>query len=207
MKKTVHPQSIRRSGAARQRGLVLMLVLIVLGILGLAGAAVMRSVDTGNTIAGNHSFQQTALHASERAVADALTFLPDLVTAGTTGVNVNNRYFATRQAIRDPRGFPQGVNWDAVGCIDERGNVVTGSCDANDGGYKVQWVVERLCRQNPVAGNVESVRAVCDHDAEAMGAPVTTVDQIPVHYRIIVRVRGPRNTDNWYEALVAGPTV
>jgi Tfp pilus assembly protein PilX len=206
MKMTVHPHSFSRSGASRQRGLVLMLVLIVLGILALAGAAVMRSVDTGNTIAGNHSFQQSALHASERAVADAMAFLPNRVAAGTSGSNMANRYFATRQTVLDARGFPANINWDNVDCVDERGIAVSGTCGDADGGYKVQWVAERMCTSNPTAGSVQSVRAVCEHDVDLASSVVSDPRQIPVHYRVIVRVRGPRNTDNWYEAFVVGPT-
>jgi Tfp pilus assembly protein PilX len=134
MKMTVHPHSFSRSGASRQRGLVLMLVLIVLGILALAGAAVMRSVDTGNTIAGNHSFQQSALHASERAVADAMAFLPNRVAAGTSGSNLANRYFATRQTALDARGFPANINWDNVDCVDERGIAAATRCNGSPSG-------------------------------------------------------------------------
>ena len=46
----------RRSRGIRgrsQRGAVLFVVLMVLGLLLLAGLGVMRSVDTGNVIAGN----------------------------------------------------------------------------------------------------------------------------------------------------------
>lgn len=209
MTATVHSISRWRARAPQQQGLVLMLVLIVLGILALAGAAVMRSVDTGNTIAGNHSFQQGAMHASEQAMAASMGFLRARVASGDGNTTQQNAYYATRQTALDARGFPTGINWDAVACVDERGVVATGSCNANDGRYKVQFVVERLCTANPAAGSVQDLRAVCEHDVDAAAAVVPVADprQIPVHYRVIVRVRGPRNSDNWYEALVAGPIV
>jgi type IV pilus assembly protein PilX len=196
----------RQPSVPRQRGLVLMLVLIVLGILALAGAAVMRSVDTGNTIAGNHSFQQGAMHASEQALAASMAFVRARVEAGNGNTTAQNVYYATRQ-VEDPRGFPAVIDWDAVACVDERGVVATGSCTDNDGRYKVQFVVERLCTANPAAGSVQNLRAVCEHDVDAFGPPIVDPETIPVHYRVIVRVRGPRNSDNWYEALIAGPGV
>jgi hypothetical protein len=205
MTATVYPLFRERAGASHQRGLVLMLVLIVLGILALAGAAVMRSVDIGNTIAGNHSFHQSAMHASDRAVTLAIANMQAIVNAGGSNADRPNQYFSNRQTALDARGFPSTIDWSAVGCVNERGGVVSGSCTQDDGGYKVQYVIERLCTEDPAAGSTQSVRAVCEHDVELPGSVIVDPQQIPVHYRVIVRVRGPRNTEGWYEALAAGP--
>jgi Tfp pilus assembly protein PilX len=53
-----HPRS-------NQRGVVLLVALIILVALTLSGVALIRSVDTANLIAGNQSFHQSAVHAGE----------------------------------------------------------------------------------------------------------------------------------------------
>ena len=58
-------------GRSRQRGVVLFIALIVLVAMSLAGIAIMRSVDTGNLIAGNVAFQQGTLASADRGIDDA----------------------------------------------------------------------------------------------------------------------------------------
>ena len=48
-----------------QRGVVLLITLIILVAMTLAGIGMMRSVDTGSVIAGNLAFRQETLHASD----------------------------------------------------------------------------------------------------------------------------------------------
>ena len=56
----------RRITLARsQRGVVLLIALIMLVAMTLAGIGMMRSVDTGSVIAGNLAFKQSTLNASD----------------------------------------------------------------------------------------------------------------------------------------------
>jgi type IV pilus assembly protein PilX len=67
-KRFVHP--------ANERGVVLMISLIILVALTIAGIALIRSVDTTNIISGNLAFQQAAVHAAEAGTEEAVrTFL------------------------------------------------------------------------------------------------------------------------------------
>jgi type IV pilus assembly protein PilX len=186
----------------RQRGVVLLAVLVVLGLLLLAGLGVMRSVDTGNVIAGNYSFQQQAVQASDRAVTDALNALAGIVVGGGGNSNVANRYYQVRETALDSRGFPSAINWDDVACTNEIGQSVS-DCAADAGNYRVQYMIERLCTAQPVLTDVTSLRANCEYEADA-GA--TSAVSVALRYRIMVRVRGPRNTDGWFEAVVSGPS-
>ena len=192
-----------RAGRARrpQRGAVLFVVLMVLGLLLLAGLGVMRSVDTSNVIAGNYSFQQAAVQASDRAVNDALNGLSSIVTAGGGNSDRANRYYQLRRSALDSRGFPNSINWDDVACTNEIGQTIS-DCDASTGNYRVQYYIERLCSVQPALSDVTSLRTNCEYEAVA-GA--TSAASVALRYRILIRVRGPRSTEGWFEAVVSGP--
>jgi type IV pilus assembly protein PilX len=187
----------------KQRGVILMVVLAVLGLLMLAAVGVLRAVDTSNVIAGNFSFQQAAIQASDRAVTNALDNLATIVAGGGGNTAVANRYFAVRQTSVDSRGFPT-VTWANVSCADDVGaSIGTTECATDSGKYRVQYVIERLCNANPSSfADAASLRAECEYEADST---YTAAEAIALRYRILVRVRGPRGTEGWFETVVAGP--
>jgi type IV pilus assembly protein PilX len=204
----LHCSRQRRSVALRasrrpQRGVILMIVLVVLGLLMLAAVGVLRAVDTSNVIAGNFSFQQAAIQASDRAVTNAMDNLAAIVAGGGGNANVANRYFATRQTSVDSRGFPT-VTWANVSCADDVGASIDSSqCATDSGRYRIQYVIERLCKANPASfTDAASLRAQCEYEADGI---LTDAESIALRYRILVRVRGPRGTEGWFETVVAGP--
>ena len=71
----------------KQRGVVLFIALIVLAAMSLAGIGMLRSVDTGNLIAGNLAFKQATLNASDLGIETGFQWL--LTQAGTTALDAN----------------------------------------------------------------------------------------------------------------------
>lgn len=195
------PSSSASGANGQRRGLVLLVVLVVLTLLLLAGVAAMRSIDTGNVIAGNFSFQQAATQAADRALTDALNTAAAAVAAGAGNTAVPNRYLTTRQTPTDARGFPSGIDWSAVACTDPAGAAVA-DCDADTGNYRIQYVIERMCASNPDLTDINDIRAKCEF--EASSAAVTAAST-SMRYRVMMRVRGPRSTELWFEAMVSGP--
>lgn len=192
----------RRSAPPKsQKGMVLLVAIVVLVLMFMAGLGVMRSADTGNVIAGNYSLQNAAVQASDRALTDALNTLAGLAVGNTANANVNNRYFSTKQSPVDARGIPTAIDWTAVTCVDPSGAAVA-DCAADAGNFRIQYVIERMCATNPDLTNINDIRAKCEYEASvgALSAPT-----IGVRYRILVRVRGPRGTEGWYESMVSGP--
>lgn len=179
----------------------MMVVLMVLGLLLLAAASVMRVVDTGNVIAGNYSFQQAAVQASDRAVSDALNSLAGIVSGANGNTSISNRYLPLRGTGLDGRGFPSTIDWGNVACTDELGQSIS-DCATDAGNYRVQYVIERLCTAMPTLTDAMSLRARCEYEAEGTA---TFAVAIALRYRVIVRVRGPRKTEGWFEAVVSGP--
>ena len=190
-----------RIGAARARGLALIGVLLVLALMLLAGAGAMRAVDTGNVVAGNFAFQQAARQSADRAMTDALNTLSAAVLAGAGNTPVNNRYISVRTGAVDSRGFPSGIDWTTVACVDPLGAAVV-NCGSDSGEYRIQYVIERMCTANPNMNDINDIRAKCEFEANVSAVSATSID---VRYRVIMRVRGPRGTENWFEAMVSGP--
>lgn len=183
-----------------QSGNSLIVVLVVLTLLALASFGAMRAADTGNVIAGNFAFQQATTQASDRAVTDALAILPGIVAGGGGNSNVNNRYSALRSTDLDARGVPNSINWAAVDCADDTGAAIA-DCDADTGQYRIQYFIERLCNSTPNLADAADIRARCEYEPNVGAGSITA---IAVRYRVLIRVRGPRGTEGWYEVLVSG---
>lgn len=186
---------------ARQQGMVLMAVLVVLVVTLLAGMGVMRTVQTGNAVAGNFSFRQVGLAASDRAISDAMSDVSNRIIGGGGNTAEANRYLAAIEPGVDGLGVPAVIDWTAVRCNDEKGALVP-NCTVDNGGYRVQYVVERRCSMNPNLADVAAIRARCEYEPQVTaGSPGT----IALRYRVLIRVRGPRGTENWFEAMISGP--
>jgi type IV pilus assembly protein PilX len=188
-----------------QAGNSLIIVLVVLTLLSLAGFGAMRSADTGNVISGNFAFQQAATQASDRAVTDALNALAVIAAGGAGNNDVPNRYAAVRTNTLDARGVPTTINWGSVACTNEAG-VAVANCDTDNGNFRIQYFVERLCSAAPDMTVISDIRAKCEFEpGPGANAATATPATIPLRYRVLIRVRGPRGTEGWYEALLSGP--
>jgi len=104
-----------------QRGVILLIALIMLVAMTLAGIGMMRSVDTGSVIAGNLAFKEATLNASDAGTNAAFSALMAVAnTANATDktiLNFNNAY-----------ACPTGTT--AVGA----GTAGTAGCTAAGGG-------------------------------------------------------------------------
>src|SRR5471032_2281193 len=102
-------------GARRQRGVVLLIALIVLVAMTLAGIGMMRSIDAGTLVAGNIGFREAAVATADTGVESARTWL----MANMNSLNADNPamgYYSTRQDTLDftgnrTEGGTDGVNW------------------------------------------------------------------------------------------------
>jgi Tfp pilus assembly protein PilX len=195
------PHGARAAGPRAQQGLVLLVVLVALALLLLAGAGAMRSIDSGNVIAGNFTFQRAAAQAADRSLTDAMNAAAATIAGGGGNTAVANRYYSTRQTGTDSRGFPSTIDWTSVACVDPEGASVS-NCGGDSGEYRVQFVIERMCSSNPTLTDVSDIRAKCEYEASV---DAVSAYNIPLRYRVITRVRGPRGTESWFEAMFSGP--
>lgn len=202
--------ALRRHGSA-QRGVVLVMALIVLAAMTLAGIGLMRSVLTGNKVAGNLAFQQSATHEADRGVEAAIVWLENTAAASPVTLHIsqlpgiNLGYFASWQPNTDPNAAggsweQSWMAWEGTGRVNDLGR------DANTGN-RVRFVIHRLCNAEgaPESGifcNASPSRVGDEGSSRGAGVPPINVPS-QRYYRITVRVDGPRNTVSFVQSIVA----
>ena len=188
---------------ARQRGVVLMMALIVLVAMTLAGIALVRSVDTSNLIAGNLAFQQAATHAADSATEAAANWLQTNTGGTTLYGNIPSQGYAAVRA--DPAA---NQSWDAYWqtVIVPNGLAVTLPTDA--AGNSVAYTIQRMCVQ-PIAptasgsGCEYSTTTATSTSSSKTAGTVQLIYATQVLYRVTTRIAGPRNTVSYVQTILA----
>lgn len=195
----------------RQRGLALLIALIVLIAMSLAGVSIMRSVDTSSMIAGNLAFRRGATTSGDTGVEAARTWL--MANGGATLENdqPSQGYYATSQDAVDLTGnvtkgnTADDVAWTGEGIIQPR-------CLAADaGGNTVCFVIHRLCN---AAGTLDAGTCSTQQTTKggsSLGAirPMGTYQErswsdmtTMAYYRVTVRIAGPRENTSFIQAFL-----
>ena len=98
----------------KQRGVVLLIALIILVAMTLAGIGMMRSVDTGSVIAGNLAFQQATMQANDQGTAIGFNSLTSVANTGNPADKILLQYSDTQPCSNAPgataAGCPAGPN-------------------------------------------------------------------------------------------------
>lgn len=207
---------------AHQRGVVLMIALIVLVVMTIGALALVRSVDTTNLIAGNLAFQQAATRAAEAGTEDAIrTVLESLVPTALYVDDLTRAYVASTPASGNPASWdaywrttinpnPVSIPVAAKTCVDRTCTLPTvippGA--AGGAGYTVSYTIQRLCQ---TSGDPKLVTTGCASGTRKI--PLEGEDIRPnapqflqltqYYYRITTRVVGPRNTTSYIQTIVA----
>lgn len=187
------PQLYRQPKA--QRGVVLFVALIALVILSLAGAALLRTLDTGSALAGNLSFRAVAVQSTDLAVERARTWLIGQTQAALFN-DIGNAYLAS-----SPQNF-QASTWDW-----SRNAVSIPSGD----GVTVSYVIHRMCATagnflDPATQCVLANTAVSGGDSKKVYSygdfnKFGAASGVP-YYRITTRSVGPRNTVAYVQVMI-----
>lgn len=185
---------------ARERGVVLIISLIVLVALTLAGIALVRSTDTGTTIAGNMASRTAALHAVDTGVEAAFTgitgaagFFTNPTIAASTATA---QYFPVLQTDTTPADGIPDLTWSSVPGAEIDGN-------------RVRVAIERMCAINVDPTNIEGVTQQCTQvptttaESNKAGSVGPSVNNRLTAYRVTVRVEGPRNTVVTAQSIIA----
>jgi Tfp pilus assembly protein PilX len=187
-----------RPAMRKQKGVIMIIALIVLVSMTLAAIGMSRSIDTANLVAGNMAFKQATLQGSDIGFKGAYAWLA-ANSAGATlqSTSAINGYFSAAPAT-EPNWFdPNDAIWgNAVllngGVPDNAGNVV-------------RYVIHRMCTQSNTAYNnanagVANQCALTFPSGGATSGGSMSVgsaqfEGIPqLYYRVTTRVDGPRNT-------------
>lgn len=186
----------------RQRGVVLIITLIILVAMTLAGMAMVRSVFTTNLIAGNLALQQSATHAGDAGTEAAIAWL----VANNVNTNLHGNIFASGYAAlrQDPAA---SQSWDQFwnDILVPAGQVFTMNTDA--AGNTVSYAIQRQCNGigAPTAGigcSQPQTNSSITSGSKGAGAIALQYNG-QVYYRITSRIVGPRNTVSYIQTIVA----
>ena len=203
----------------QQRGVVLVITLIALVAMTLAAIALVRSVDTGNVVAGNMAFKQGAALAGDSGTEAAITWLNGIAgVVASQNDDTANGYYATSQESLDMTGNSgdttrSQVDWDSNSCNDAVANGLASACiqpaaviSANAAGYEARYIIHRLCPSAGLPNNCASTSSTVagvssgakDYTSKGGLSGAAEVE----YYRITTRIRGPRNTTSYVETIV-----
>lgn len=181
-----HRNARSTSGKPGQRGVTILVTLVLLVVMLLGGVALSRLTEVGTLAAGNAAYHEASVQASEVGINTAFAAVRALASEET---DVASWYFALSQGS-DANGMPN-VNWSAMP------EVVVGN-------YSVRYVVDRLCT---------GALPVTDHLRQCLIKSLTTIDGRRVgverpdppsakQFRITVRVTGPKDTQTFVQSMV-----
>ena len=135
-------------GPRRQQGIALFVALIAMVLLSLAGIALVRSVDTTNSVATNIAFRQGSIGPVNFAIEKAIDDLfKSKVIALQNADDLAHSYYATLQPGEKPNGVPLVLAGDYA-TMSAAYSTAGLPAPTIDGTTKmeVRAVIERVCR-------------------------------------------------------------
>jgi type IV pilus assembly protein PilX len=202
LKRQTLPVPLRR---ARQRGVVLLIALVVLVAIMIGGIAMMRSVDSATLVAGNLAFQQAATNSADQGVETAIAKLQELskITNGLNNDDPTRGYFSSMNSQQSP---DSGVSWQAFW----DGNGLTSQAyklPTDQAGNDVYFVIHRECSGPGSPGSkgqscISSPVATTSGGNSEEGGDIALQAASQVYYRITVRVSGPRRTESYVQSHI-----
>jgi Tfp pilus assembly protein PilX len=186
--------------SAKQRGVTLLITLIVLVAMTLAAISLVRSVDTTNVIAGNLAFRQNATLAGDVGTEAAILWLEKNNTATLFVDQPGSGYSAVHTEPITGQTWDQW--WAAVAA--PRG-IATLPVDA--AGNIVSYSIERMCSMqiDPIdpGANCSQAQVAVNVGSSQTSQSRGLSSGTQVYYRITTRIDGPRNTVSFTQAVIA----
>lgn len=187
----------------RQRGVVMLLALIVLIAMSLTGIALFRSVDSGVLVVGNLSMQKSATRSGDSGTEAAITWLGNNSSGATLYTDNTGAGYVANGLLEVPSSSQTWADYWTVLTATH-----TPATLATDGaGNQVSYLIQRLCQFSgaPNAGGTNCVFAPSTTGAgssKGAGVIALSVSNV-VYYRITAKISGPRNTTSYVQAIVA----
>lgn len=178
-------QKLRRLKRRAERGVTMLVVLILLTVMLLGGLALARMTEAGTLAGGNVAFHESALQASEIGLNTAFARVNALTNEEMSATN----WYSPVQLGKDSNGVPT-VDWSAAPSITVGANTV-------------RYVVERAC----TAAHVDyPLRECLVKQIPQPKSRVAGVEELDPpnskQFRITVRVEGPKGTVVVVQSLV-----
>ena len=187
-----------------QRGVVLIVALVVLVAMSMGGIAIMRSVDTSTLIAGNIAFKSRTRQGADAGIESAVTWIA-----------ANQSSLMNDNSASGGAGFYSSVSTTTPFVWQDSSSWTNAKLVGTDAaGNTIHYVIHRLCNL-PGLGIAEP-NQLCATDAGAGGttyeapaegasnvgggAPFTAKSKL--YLRVIVRSTGPRNAVSYVQSMI-----
>lgn len=203
-------QTRRRSLPANrhsQRGVVLIIALIVLVSMTLAAIGMSRSIDTANLVAGNLGFKQSSLNAADQGLRAGFEWL--VAKAGSPALNNTDltQGYSSAASLQDPDWYDSGT-WAGAAFLNNK--------DPDAAGNVISYVIERLCSERDTPYNevsiatgqpnqcVQSESRDSSATGQSKGIPARVYQAPPlIYYRVTARAQGPRSTESYVQTIIS----
>jgi len=195
----------------RQRGVTLLITLVILVVMMLASVGIMRSVDTSVAAVGNMAFKQAADEATGAGVQQVLQTVVSNWTVqladhpefldhdGAAGFGGGVGYYASIQPDESVEGIPALLQ---VRPPASDAHLILSGFDS--AGNSARIMIERMCNTSGAAnGKIcqgGKIPPSCKADDEDCALDVD--HGFMAYYRISVRVDGPNNTVSFAQSFV-----
>lgn len=174
--------------ARRQRGMTMLVVLVLLSVMLLGGMALAKLTEVGTLASGNTAYREAAMQASEVGLNTVYARVRNDLAAEDTAQA--GWYWTTMQAA-DANGIPQ-VNFDAAPTIQV-------------GSYTVAYVAERMCEGAvPVTEPLRQclVKQIPQESRSRQAGKEELDPPNSKQFRVTIRVTGPKDTRTWVQSLI-----
>ncbi|MGC4078528.1 MAG: hypothetical protein QM702_16130 [Rubrivivax sp.] len=177
--------ALRRLQRRAERGVTMVVVLILLTVMLLGGLALARMTEAGTIAGGNVAFHESALQASEIGLNAAFEAVRNLANEQTSA----NNWYSPVEVAKDGKGVPN-VTWSNAPSITVGANTV-------------RYVVERACNVASITDPLQEclVKQIPQPKSRVVGTEELTPPNSR-QFRITVRVEGPKGTVVIVQSLV-----
>ncbi|KAF7599125.1 MAG: hypothetical protein CGU28_14755 [Candidatus Dactylopiibacterium carminicum] len=184
-----------------QKGVILLITLLVMVVLLIASVALLRSFDTSMQLSGSLAFKRDLVNQGERGMARAIAAFDSgpLQTESARQGNISSSNYSASILPSNSKGIPKALlsasEYTAAG--------MTGT-DISDNGVIIRTIIDRQCSNTGTFSTATCVYLPGYSDTggsahlanKRAGAEYTPV------YRVSVRVDGPRNTQVFLQSTL-----
>jgi len=177
----------------RQRGYMLMLVLVALVAMMISGVALVRSMDTSQLVAGNLASRNSTVHSADLAVQQAVTWIQSQASSGALNNDATNIGYYAHAA---EEAWSSASFWTTCA-----------TCTTSDGASNtVSWVIHRMCQVSGspnAAGNYcSSLSGSASNGGSYSSDAINFTGSPKYFYRITIQVVDRRNSASLSQAFV-----
>ncbi|MGJ7501694.1 pilus assembly PilX family protein [Variovorax sp. ZT5P49] len=188
--------------AMRQRGVVLLFCLVILVILLAGGVAVVRSMHTSLSTAGNLAFRRDLVNQGERAVSAVLAKFATSGALATATTDVQAENFKATKLDTNAQGVPKALLDDTTfATVGKASNDITDSTAQ----VSIRYVIDRLCTSSGTATSTGCVQSSAAPSGGTAGPVPPPPPPTATVYRLSMRVSGPRDTQVFVQSTFTKP--